>query len=109
MKNVLIIVVAVFGALGILALSIYLLRKSRLINKDSARGCRYIRLSQTADQVTESQCLVSASTDEEDDEEDDDESSPATIDVESRTIKVNGTYRGTSHAAANETDEELLQ
>lgn len=106
MKYVLLIVVAVVGALGILAVSIYLLRKTRLLGGDGSRSFRYIRLSQTADQVTESQCLVNASTDEDDD---DDESSPATIDVESRTVKVNGQGHCKAKVVENETDEELLQ
>ncbi|KAK8762392.1 hypothetical protein V5799_026345 [Amblyomma americanum] len=82
------------------------------MNGEGAKSFRYVKLSQNSDRVTESQCLVDVSTDEDDDDEDD-ESSPATIDVESRTtgvVRMNGQagYRK-SALAENETDEELLQ
>lgn len=116
MKNALLVVVAVLGALGVLFISIYLLRKARNMGAaDGAKSFRYVKLSQNGERVTESQCLVDVSTDEEDDEDDDDdESSPATIDVESRTagvVRMNGQAAGyrKSALAENETDEELLQ
>uniref|UniRef100_A0A1E1WXB5 Uncharacterized protein n=1 Tax=Amblyomma aureolatum TaxID=187763 RepID=A0A1E1WXB5_9ACAR len=112
MKNALLAVLAVLGALGVLFISIYLLRRARIMNGEGAKSFRYVKLSQNGDRVTESQCLVDVSTDEDDDDEDD-ESSPATIDVESRTtgvVRMNGQagYRK-SALAENETDEELLQ
>uniref|UniRef100_A0A023G950 Uncharacterized protein n=1 Tax=Amblyomma triste TaxID=251400 RepID=A0A023G950_AMBTT len=112
MKNALLAVLAVLGALGVLFISIYLLRRARVMNGEGAKSFRYVKLSQNGDRVTESQCLVDVSTDEDDDDEDD-ESSPATIDVESRTtgvVRMNGQagYRK-SALAENETDEELLQ
>lgn len=112
MKNVLLVVLAVLGALGVLFISIYLLRKARVMSADGAKSFRYVKLSQNGERVTESQCLVDVSTDEEEDD-DDNESSPATIDVESRTagvVRMNGQagYRK-SALAENETDEELLQ
>lgn len=115
MKNALLVVLAVLGALGVLFISIYLLRKARNMSAaDGAKSFRYVKLSQNGERVTESQCLVDVSTDEEDDEDDDDESSPATIDVESRTagvVRMNGQAAGyrKSALAENETDEELLQ
>ncbi|KAL1416139.1 hypothetical protein MTO96_006408 [Rhipicephalus appendiculatus] len=116
MKNALLVVLAVLGALGVLFITIYLLRKARNMSAgDGTKSFRYVKLSQNGERVTESQCLVDVSTDEEDDEDDDDdESSPATIDVESRTagvVRMNGQAAGyrKSALAENETDEELLQ
>uniref|UniRef100_V5HTA3 Putative secreted protein n=1 Tax=Ixodes ricinus TaxID=34613 RepID=V5HTA3_IXORI len=114
MKYVLLIALATLGALGILVVSIYLLRRARIMNCEGAKSFRYIRLSQNSERVTESQCLVDVSTEEDDDEDDEESSSPATIDVESRTasvVKANGqsAYRRSSAVAENETDEELLQ
>lgn len=113
MKNALLAVLAVLGALGVLFISIYLLRRARIMNGEGAKSFRYVKLSQNGDRVTESQCLVDVSTDDDDDDDEDDESSPATIDVESRTtgvVRMNGQagYRK-SALAENETDEELLQ
>lgn len=113
MKNALLAVLAVLGAVGVLLITIYLLRKARILNGEGAKSFRYIKLSQNGERVTESQCLVDVSTDDEEDDDEDDESSPATIDVESRTagvVRVNGQagYRR-SAVAENETDEELLQ
>uniref|UniRef100_A0A131X9X8 Uncharacterized protein n=1 Tax=Hyalomma excavatum TaxID=257692 RepID=A0A131X9X8_9ACAR len=114
MKNALLVVLAVLGALGVLFISIYLLRKARNMSADGGKSFRYVKLSQNGERVTESQCLVDVSTDEEEDDDEDDESSPATIDVESRTagvVRMNGQAAGyrKSALAENETDEELLQ
>uniref|UniRef100_A0A090XCP1 Putative conserved plasma membrane protein n=1 Tax=Ixodes ricinus TaxID=34613 RepID=A0A090XCP1_IXORI len=115
MKYVLLIALATLGALGILVVSIYLLRRARIMNCEGAKSFRYIRLT-PKQRARDGKPVPRRRLDRRGRRRRRrrELTSPATVDVESRTasvVKANGqsAYRRSSAVAENETDEELLQ